>query len=95
VLYGSRPPPKDSPWRAAKAQGFEVIVYDRSAANREKRVDTTMAADIVAYSYQRMNPERDEVTLVAGDKDYVPVAERLITGGFRFPVVFWSQPPRN
>ena len=30
VLFGSRPPPNDSLWEAAKRKGFEVVVYDRN-----------------------------------------------------------------
>lgn len=89
VLYGSRPPPNDSLWRSAEAQGFEVVVYDRNAVNREKKIDTKIATDIVADSYSRMSVG-DEVTLVAGDRDYVPVAEQLVERGFAFHVVFWE-----
>ena len=90
VLYGSRPPPNDSLWDAARRKGFEVVVFDRNIANREKKVDTQIATDIVADSYELMNPDVDEITLVAGDADYVPTVERMIRRGFRFYVVFWD-----
>src|SRR5437764_14672454 len=48
VLYGSKPPPNDSLWRAAESQGFEVIVFERNASNREKKVDTQLAADAIS-----------------------------------------------
>src|SRR2546425_9871543 len=47
VLYGSRPPQNDSLWAMAKRKGFEVVVYDRNVANREKKIDTTITRDIM------------------------------------------------
>jgi uncharacterized LabA/DUF88 family protein len=82
VLYGSRPPANDSLWAMAKKKGFEVIVHDRNVANKEKQVDTHIATDMVADSYELMNPGDDEITLVAGDADYVPTIERLKGRGF-------------
>ena len=32
----------------------------------------------------------DEITLVAGDKDYVPVVEDLVSEDFKVDVVFWD-----
>jgi uncharacterized LabA/DUF88 family protein len=69
VLYGSRPPANDSLWSIAKSKGFEVVVYDRNLQNREKKVDTSIAADMIADSYELMDPKKDEVTLVSGDRD--------------------------
>src|SRR5690242_20135661 len=51
VLYGSRPPANDSLWLIAKTKGFEVVVHDRNIANKEKKVDTSIAADMIADSY--------------------------------------------
>ena len=90
VLYGSRPPPNDSLWRAAESRGFEVVVYDRSIANKEKKVDTKIATDITADSYASIQLGEDEMVLVAGDRDYVPVAESVTERGIPFHVVFWS-----
>jgi uncharacterized LabA/DUF88 family protein len=96
VMYGSKPPANDSLWRAAEHQGFEVIVFDRNANNREKKIDTQIATDIVSDSYQWMDLERqDEVRLVAGDGDYVPVIENLRERGFDCIVVFWSHASRE
>lgn len=90
VLYGSRPPPNDSLWAAAEAKGFEVVVHDRSPGGREKKLDTSIATDIVSDSYELMNPEHDQITLVAGDGDYVPIVEKMRQRGFTFSVVFWE-----
>lgn len=90
VLYGSRPPANDSLWAIAKRQGFEVVVHDRSAGNKEKKIDTTIVRDITKDSYERMKAGVDEFTLVAGDSDYVPVVEDLVARGFKFDVAFWD-----
>ncbi|MDQ3848326.1 MAG: NYN domain-containing protein [Thermoproteota archaeon] len=95
VLYGSRPPANDSLWSMAEKKGFEVIVHDRSVANKEKKIDTSIVTDIVSDSYELMNPDSDEITLVAGDKDYVPTIERLRKRGFEFHVVFWEHAARE
>ncbi len=90
VLYGSRPPQNDSLWKIAQKKGFEVVVFDRNAANREKKVDTSIAADMVADSYEVMKPGSDEVTLVSGDRDLVPAVEKLRKRGLQVDVVFWD-----
>jgi uncharacterized LabA/DUF88 family protein len=96
VLYGSKPPPNDSLWRAAEHEGFEVIVFERNASNREKKIDTQIAADVISDSYEWMKEERgDEVRLVAGDADYVPVVEKLRERGFPCIVVFWEHASRE
>lgn len=90
VLYGSRPPANDSLWSIAKAKGFEVVVYDRNVQNKEKKVDTSIAADMIADSYELMDPKKDEVTLVSDDRDLVPAVEKLRKRGFKVDVVFWD-----
>jgi uncharacterized LabA/DUF88 family protein len=95
VLYGSRPPRNDSLWSIAERKGFEVVVQDRSISNKEKKIDTGIATDIVADSYELMDPANDEITLVAGDSDYVPTVERMIRRGFKFYVIFWNHASRE
>lgn len=90
VLYGSRPPKNDSLWAMAEKKGFEVVVHDRNIANKEKQIDTHVVTDMVADSYELMKPGEDEITLVAGDKDYVPTVERLKARGLDVHVVFWD-----
>lgn len=94
VLYGSRPPQNDSLWQMAEKKGFEVIVHDRNRRNKEKKIDTSIATDIVADSFQRLSTG-DEVTLVAGDGDYVPTVENLTGRGIRFTVMFWDHASRE
>jgi uncharacterized LabA/DUF88 family protein len=90
ALYGSGPPANDSLWSIAKKKGFDVIVHDRNVVGKEKKVDANIVTDIVADSYELMRPGEDEITLVAGDADYVPTIERLRARGFEFHVVFWD-----
>lgn len=89
VLYGSRHPPNDSVWETAKRKGFEVVVQDRDLRNKENKIDTGIATNIVADSYELMKPG-DEITLVARDTDYVPTVERVRKRGFKFTIVFWD-----
>ena len=95
VMYGSKPPPNDSLWQAAEREGFEVVVFERNASNREKKVDTRLAADVISDSYEWMEPGRDEVRIVAGDSDYVPVIEKVRARGFHCLVVFWEHAARE
>ena len=90
VLYGSRPPANDTLWAIARSKGFEVVVHDRNFSNREKKVDTSIATDMVSDSFTMMTAGSDEVTLVAGDSDYVPTIENLRGRGFVVHVVFWD-----
>lgn len=90
VLFGSRPPKNDSLWASAHAKGFEVVVHDRNVKNREKKIDTSIVTEMVWDSFERMKPMQDEITLVAGDADYVPTIERLRKRGFTVDVVFWD-----
>lgn len=90
VLFGSRPPPNDSLWDAAKRKGFEVVVYDRNVSGKEKKIDTDVVATMMEDSYERVDPATDEMTLVAGDADYVPAIEKLKKRKIKVHVVFWG-----
>ncbi|MEY2715171.1 MAG: hypothetical protein RIT24_1514 [Planctomycetota bacterium] len=89
VLFGSTPPTSDSLWSIARARGFEVIVHERNARNREKKVDTQIAVEMIQDSFERMKPQ-DTITLVSGDTDHVPAVQKLRTRGFPVEVCFWS-----
>ena len=95
VLFGSRPPPNDSVWEAAKRQGFEVVVYDRNVRNREKKIDTDVVANMIQDSYEILEPSADEITLVAGDADYVPAIEKLCKRNISVHVCFWNHASRE
>lgn len=95
ALFGSRPPNNDSLWTAAEKNGFEVKVYDRNVAGREKKIDTDIVATIFEDSYEILVVGEDEVTLVSGDSDYVPAIERLKKRGIPVHVVFWGHAARE
>jgi uncharacterized LabA/DUF88 family protein len=95
VLFGSRPPPNDSVWDAAKRKGFEVVVYDRNIKNREQKIDTDIVATMMEDSYEILDVKNDEMTLVAGDADYVPAIEKLKKRGIPVHVIFWAHAARE
>lgn len=94
ALFGSRPPKNDSLWAAAKRKGFEVVVYDRNIVNREKKIDTDIVASMIEDSFTIHKPG-DEMTLVAGDSDYVPAIEKLKKRDIKIDVVFWHHAARE
>lgn len=94
VLFGSRPPKNDSLWAVAESKGFEIIVHDRNAQNKEKKIDTQITAEMIEDSYERM-AKGDTITIVSGDSDYVPAIEKLKARGFRVEVCFWDHASRE
>ena len=95
VLFGSRPPQNDSLWEAARQGGFEVVVDDRNAQNREKKIDTGIAVQMVEDSYELIDKETDEMILVAGDRDYVPALLSIGRRGIHAVVYFWDHAARE
>lgn len=90
-LFGSRPPQNDSLWDAARQGGFDVIVEDRNVQNREKKIDTGIAVRMMEDSYECIEDKTvDEMILVAGDKDYVPVVNSISRRGIRVVIYFWE-----
>ena len=90
VLFGSRPPPNDSLWAVAKSAGFELVIEDRNAANKEKKIDTGIVAAMYEDAFTKTDKEKDKLVLVAGDGDYLPAISRLIELGFTVDVLFWA-----
>lgn len=89
MLFGSRPPEDDAIWNIARSAGFEVVTYDRNIANKEKKIDTGLATEVVRDAYRNASPD-DVFTIVSGDADYVPTVETLRGDGFSVEVVFWD-----
>ncbi|MBV4490921.1 NYN domain-containing protein [Pseudomonas sp. RD9SR1] len=94
ALFGSRPPQNDSVWDAARRNGFQVTTYDRNVVNHEKKIDTDIVATMIEDSFTVLQPG-DEITLVAGDADYVPAIEKLKARGIAVHVVFWKHASRE
>jgi hypothetical protein len=89
-LWGS-PPPSDSFWAMVERNGFEVKTFDKNFAGKEKKVDVAIAHQITKDAYSgKIRKGLDEITLVAGDKDFCPVVEDLVLEGFVVHVVFWD-----
>lgn len=95
AIFGSRPPKNDSLWAAAKKNGFEVVVYDRSSVGHEKKIDTDIVATMIEDSYELLKVGEDEITLVSGDSDYVPAIEKLRKRDIPVHVVFWGHAARE
>jgi hypothetical protein len=88
-LWGS-PPPSDSFWKMVESRGFKVTRYEKNVAGKEKKVDVGIAHKITKDAYTIIDRATCGVTLVAGDKDFVPVVEDLKQEGFVVIVAFWS-----
>jgi uncharacterized LabA/DUF88 family protein len=88
-LFGSRPPENDTIWELSRAKGFEVFLFARNAANKEKQVDVGIATQIMEDSFLYMRPG-DQLLLVSGDRDYLPTIESLAKRGFPTRVAFWE-----
>ena len=72
ILVGSRPPKNDSLWNAAKSKGFEVIVQNRNAKNKEKAVDTSL----VAVGTRLICTTKPAVLkILSGDSDFMPLID--------------------
>ena len=71
ILVGSRPPRNDQVWTIARQQGFEVHVHDRDAQNREKAVDTDLAARGTEFVCSRA--ETGTLVIASGDRDFIPL----------------------
>ena len=67
LLVGSRPPPNDSLWAFAESVGFELVIKNRNAANKEKGVDTTIVYEMASDAHRGDGPANHKILLVAGD----------------------------
>jgi hypothetical protein len=89
-LWGS-PPPDDPFWGYVRSEGFEVTIFDRNSAGKEKKVDVAVVVQMMVDAYTGIiNKEEDELFLLAGDTDYVPAFKKLINNGFKCNVIFWD-----
>ena len=73
----------------AEFAGFGVKIHARNFSNKEKKVDTDMVATMVRDAYRNAK-EGDTFNLAAGDKDYVPAVELMVSDGIKVDVVFWD-----
>ena len=88
-LWGS-PPPGDTFWKMVETKGFQVKTFEKGITGTEKKVDVAIAHQMTKDAYTIIKKADSEITLVSGDKDFVPVVEDLITEGFTVVVAFWE-----
>ncbi|MFI5300352.1 MAG: NYN domain-containing protein [Polyangiales bacterium] len=88
-LWGS-PPPSDSFWKMVESHGFKVTTYEKSLSGKEKKVDVAIAHRMTKDAYTLIDRGTSGITLVSGDKDFVPVVADLRSEGFTVIVAFWS-----
>lgn len=93
-LFGSHSENSPVFFSAAVAAGFEPVLFERNAKNREKQVDVALAVEAMDLA-ARAVPERDRFVLVAGDSDYLPLVQRLRARGFEVELVFWGHAARE
>jgi hypothetical protein len=78
-------------WEAWRKAGWDPRISVRSSSGREKEVDTALALEMFEeVALCGYSPAEVEVNLVAGDRDYVPVLEKLARRGFTVDVVCWQ-----
>jgi uncharacterized LabA/DUF88 family protein len=93
-LFGSHSENSPAFFSAAVAAGFEPVLFERNATNREKQVDVALAVEAMDLA-ARAVPGRDRFVLVAGDGDYLPLVQRLRERGFEVEIVFWGHAARD
>ena len=76
-------------WRAVQQAGMEAVILPRVPGRREKGVDISLAMEALHDVECCLKPG-DEITLVAGDADYLPLVRRVRERGISVRVVFWS-----
>ncbi len=98
-LYGSRPPPNDSVWKAFEKFKFQTKIYDR-AHGKEKEVDNSMATDLSSKATElsiraeydlRYKEQKANTTFVAitGDRDLLPPIKKVLESDIRVELWAW------
>jgi uncharacterized LabA/DUF88 family protein len=82
-------------WNMLDRKGFNPTVYERSISGGEKKVDVAIAHRMTKDAYTVINPKTDDILLVAGDKDFMPVVTDLRGEGFRVEAAFWDHAARE
>jgi uncharacterized LabA/DUF88 family protein len=71
-----------------ESKGFQVEVFRRNIFNKEKGVDMKMGLDIGKLLYTATSP--GTLVIVAGDADFVPVAEEARQAGWKTEAWYWA-----
>jgi hypothetical protein len=78
-------------WQAVEHAGWLPLVLERAPSRREKGVDVTLAITMVHdLLVSGATPANADVTLVAGDRDYLRAVEMLKGHGFHVDVLAWE-----
>ncbi|TPX07077.1 uncharacterized protein E0L32_010972 [Thyridium curvatum] len=99
-LYGSRPPPNDSVWKAYEKFRFQTKIYDRSQGGKEKEVDNSMATDLSSEATElsiraeydpKVMKQKNETVFVAitGDRDMLPAIKKVLKHEIRVELWAW------
>jgi hypothetical protein len=86
-VFGSTPP-GDPFWTAIAHLGFKVKTFEKGYSGREKKVDVAVTYHATKDAYTVVDKTEDEINLVVGDTDYVPLIEGLVADGFKVVVIF-------
>ena len=73
--------------RALWALEFHAEVFKKPQGERAKRVDITLARDMLSHAYQH---HYDIAVLIAGDGDYVPLVDAVKKNGKMVVVAFFG-----
>ncbi len=76
-----------------ETKGWKVTTYEKSFG-KEKKVDVAIAYQMAKDS-ANIDKASSEITLVAGDKDFVPAVQDLVSDGFTVSVAFWDHAARE
>ncbi len=94
-LWGSIPP-SDTFWKMVEQKGFDVRTFQRGQSGQEKKVDVAIAHQLTKDVYTgKIKKEESIIILVAGDKDFVPVVEDLVSEGYTIHIAFWNNASRE
>lgn len=99
-LYGSRPPPNDSVWRAFEKNKFETNIYDRAYGGKEKEVDNSMSVDMTwkatELQIRAEDPKAAETknkttfVVITGDRDMMPAVKHVLKCKIRVELWAWK-----
>jgi len=69
---------------------------DRNVQNREKKIDMGLGVTIMVDAFTLIQDKKeDEMILIAGDSDYVPVVQAVVQQGIPLSVWFWEHASRE
>ena len=105
-LYGSRPPPNDSVWKAFEKNKFEINIYDRTHGGNEKGADKSMAVDIAAKATElqieaefmakyfgdaKATEKEDKTTfIITGNRNMMPAVQHVLKCKIRVELWSWK-----